>query len=586
VGPGGVDLRTGPLPYAVPGRPVEIAVVVRSAAPDPCAVRIADETVALPPGGTDVVVVRVDHATPELRFEVDGAVAAPVPVAEAVPAGRLRLRSSRSSRWSVADDRGDAWFPEGVLRKWDAHGRPWFHGADVELEVPAGTLQVRTTRGMEHHTVDQQFEVAAGRRVDVSAEPGRWYDAAAAGWFGADLHVHLNYSGDHVATPADAAAMQDGEALHVLHLVAGNQSTARVYDVEAFEHWAGADLPWSADAALARWGVEYRNDLYGHLHAFGSDGPPSRYHSGHPRSDHPADWPPNAVACEELASLGATIGYTHPILGSAITADSPAAAFAVPRSCEARELVADAALGLVDSVDLIGPASTDGPTILYHRLLNTGLRLTASAGTDTMLSMARVGPFSNPPGWARVYAHLGAGRPTADGWKEAIRAGRTFVTNGPWVELTVDAAGPGDVLDLAAGERLVAWARCTGPGIEAIRLVGPDGTLAETTAEDGTAEVHLALGVDEPTWIAAVVDGRTDPAVLYGTAFAHTTPVYVDVDGRRIGRAQDARWCLEWLDRFEALAGEHGTYDDPSQLQDLVDVLDRARSYYGALVEA
>jgi hypothetical protein len=38
---------------------------------------------------------------------------------------------------------------------------------------------------------------------------------------------------------------------------------------------------------VARVGVEYRNDLLGHVDALGLDGPPSRYSSGPERSEHP-----------------------------------------------------------------------------------------------------------------------------------------------------------------------------------------------------------------------------------------------------------------------------------------------------------
>ena len=211
----------------------------------------------------------------------------------------------------------------------------------------------------------------------------------------------MNYSGDLVCTPHDAACMQLGEGLHVMNLVAGNLLGARIYDREAFEHFAGDDLPWSADDILGRWGVEFRNDLLGHFHAFGPTSPPERYQTGHAGSEHPEDWPPNATACEDLRSRGATIGYTHPVL-SPLSDGTPADAFVSPHSTEARELVADAALGLVDSVDLLGPNDPEGTAVLYHHLLNCGLRLAATVGTDVFLSHSRSSFFSNPPGWGRV----------------------------------------------------------------------------------------------------------------------------------------------------------------------------------------
>jgi hypothetical protein len=80
---------------------------------------------------------------------------------------------------------------------------------------------------------------------------------------------------------------------------------------------------------------------------------------------------------------------------------------------------------------------------LYHRLLSCGLRLAATAGTDAFLSFSHgPGVASNPPGWGRVYARLGDRGLSVEAFKEAIRAGRTVVTNGPWLALEVNGEGP------------------------------------------------------------------------------------------------------------------------------------------------
>src|SRR5207245_1956259 len=63
-------------------------------------------------------------------------------VAVPTEASRLRLRSRAISRWAVTDDRAEGWFPEDRLHKWDFHGRPFFHGNDVVLDVPAAALTV------------------------------------------------------------------------------------------------------------------------------------------------------------------------------------------------------------------------------------------------------------------------------------------------------------------------------------------------------------------------------------------------------------------------------------------------------------
>ena len=371
--------------------------------------------------------------------------AASTSAGEQVPAARLWLRAGAPSRWSVVDDRGVAWFPDGALRKWDADGTPMFHGDDLELDVPAVPLTVTCGRGMEFETARATITPDPGATVPVTLDPRRLHDPAAHGWYGGDLHVHMNYSGDLVVAPQHAAEMQLGEGLHLMHLVAGNIGSTRVYDRDAFEATVGADLPWSTDQRVARFGVEYRNDLLGHVHGFGLTGVPTRYSTGHAASDHPDDWPANAHACAELRELGATVGYTHPVF-SPLSDGTPAEVFGFPRSVEARELVADAALGLVDSIDLLGPNDAEGTTLLYHHLLNTGLRLAATAGTDVWLSFSSGPLISNPPGWARVYADLRGAPLSVAAFQEAIRAGRTLATTGPWLDLTVDGRGPGDVI--------------------------------------------------------------------------------------------------------------------------------------------
>jgi hypothetical protein len=428
---------------------------------------------------------------------------------------------------------------------------------------------------MEFVTATATLAPDEGEEALVELHPVRAYDAAARGWYGGDLHVHMNYSGDLVCGPHDAAMMQRGEGLHLMNLVAGNLLGARIYDREAFEHFAGNDLPWSSEHELGRWSVEFRNDLLGHFHAFAPATPPVRYQTGHTGSAHPEDWPPNATACRDLRARGATIGYTHPVLSS-LADGSPAEAFLHPRSTEARELVADAALGLVDSVDLLGPNDPEGTAVLYHHLLNCGLRLAATVGTDVFLSHSRSGAFSNPPGWARVYADLGGERLTTEAWQRAIRAGRTVATNGPWLELDVAGCGPGAAVEVDDGMVLEVRVHAEGPGVDTLEVVGPGGTIAGTRGHD----LEVQLVVNEPGWVAALARGPAHPQVLAPAVFAHTSPVYLDVGGRRVAKADSAAWCLDWLDRVEHLAMEHGTFADEGQFGDLVAVLDEARRFY------
>src|SRR5262249_28758213 len=79
---------------------------------------------------------------------------------------------------------------------------------------------------------------------------------------------------------------------------------------------------------------------------------------------------------------------------------------------------------------------------IYYHVLNAGLRVPPSAGRPS-------GVLANPVGYNRVYVHLGNTMDHASWW-EGLRAGRSFVTNGPLLRVTADGKLPGTVF--AAGK--------------------------------------------------------------------------------------------------------------------------------------
>ncbi|GGS49560.1 hypothetical protein GCM10010156_05310 [Planobispora rosea] len=550
------------------GRVVRTTLLVDSARDEPATVLVDGEAHEVGPHGALLIPI-----TGGSRVAADGAEIDLAPLARPAAAARLRVRAGMPCRWSVSGAHGQGWYPEGAPHRRDALVRPYFHGDDLVLDVPAEPLAVRVWRGMEYGSAQVTVTPAAGEETLVELVPPRLYDAAARGWYGGDMHVHLNWAGDMVGTPALAAAMQHGEDLHVLNLVAGNVSSERVYDAEALEHWAGKDLPWSDATHLARIGVEYRNDLLGHFYAFAPEAPPSRFHTGFLGT---ADWPPNSEACEELRALGAVTGYSHPFHVPFSEQDGPRAALLWRRNCSAREIVADAALGLIDSLDVLNHSSIEATALVYRRLIGAGNRLAVTAGTDSMVSFARRGNQSSPPGWERVYARVD-GPLSAAAFAEAIRRGRTFATTGPWLELSVSGSGPGDTLHLSPGDRVTITARSVGPEVERLEIR----TAAGVHAEGKGGHLTVELAADRPDYVVAIASGGPHERSFHaGGAYACTSPVYLDVAGRHVARPEDVRWCLEWLDALEAMVRGEGRFESPGQLDDHLALYERARGVY------
>ena len=199
------------------------------------------------------------------------------------------------------------------------------------------------------------------------------------------------------------------------------------------------------------------------------------------------------------------------------------------------------------------------------------------AGTDTVLTLTRhrMEMVASPVGWERTYAKVD-GPLSTRGYADAVRAGRTFATTGPFLELTVEGHGPGETLDLMPGERVRVLARAIGPEVRRMTLLTADGELA---VADG-AVVSAELTVGEPTYVVAVADGGAHPRSLFSHVYAHTSPVYLDVERRRVAREDDVNFCLRWIDLLEQLVREGAALEGERQLGDYLDVIEEARRVY------
>ena len=96
--------------------------------------------------------------------------------------------------------------------------------------------------------------------------------------------------------------------------------------------------------------------------------------------------------------------------------------------CCVSEGIADLILGKVDAVHVRG-GTYPGAYEAWYTLLNCGLCATPVAGSSKASNMDALGD-------PRTYARLLPGEElTYKNWIEAVRAGRTFITNGPIVSL-------------------------------------------------------------------------------------------------------------------------------------------------------
>jgi len=152
-----------------------------------------------------------------------------------------------------------------------------------------------------------------------------------------------------------------------------------------------------------------------------------------------------------------------------------------------------------------------------------------------------------PLGAIRTYARLDPDVALSfDAWADAVRAGRTFVSSGSFVDLLVDGCEPGEEVKLGRGGGTVAVeisASAAQPVIDGIELIH-DGVVVATSSAHGAATARLSerIAVTKSGWLAARVTSREQIYSGFSTSMgAHSSPVYLEVPGKPAFAAEDAR---------------------------------------------
>jgi hypothetical protein len=459
------------------------------------------------------------------------------------------------------------------------------------MEVPEGIALVHIEKGKEYLPVDLRLDVQSGTTVERTIQLERWIDMPSEGWYSGDLHVHLG--------------QDDPRVLRQLALADD------VHLIPAFTYWlGGGHEEWHGewpDATytepievdprhfITRNNVEveriYKTALPG-----GSSGAVFLYDLNLPVSvpEHGTHFPTNAAISREAR--------TH---SPAVVLDSDKPSWA--------ETVVSAGLGVLDTIQvchnhyqrdstspggwgMIGPlligesnaASGDGlfhrTNDLYYRFLNCGFPLGVSGGSA-------IGVMSSPAGYSRVYARIDGPMTVAAFW-EAIKAGRSFATTGPMLDLTADGEGLGATVSRSSTGAIPVQLHTTVQSIvplESLQIVHNGLVIASTKliGESPNPVLVEQLSYDllpvRSGWVAARAFFRAEDGLLRQ---AHTSPIYLSIDGKPIAFADDAEFMLRWLDRLESIARRQpDRYPTEAAREAVLDDLSQARARYREIVK-
>lgn len=415
-----------------------------------------------------------------------------------------------------------------------------------QIDLPVGTVEVEVIKGFDHRPVRRTVVVdPAVRRLEFALE--RPIDLRSDGWLTADSHVHF-------LAPSTAllqAAAEDVAFVHLLAIQWGDHAM-HVTDLP----WGSTSDPSGRHAVIV--GTENRQTILGHVALLGARRPVLPMAGG--------GAPEGRIGGAVAELLADWADRCHSEGGLAVAAHFP-----LPYA----EIATDIVTGRIDAVEMqVFSPGLDNPSVLeWYRYLNCGYRLPVMGGTDKFSAEI-------PVGAVRTYARLDPEAPPSfESWAAAVRAGRTFATSGPIIELSVDGHEPGDVLSLpASGGRLDARVRVRAAQavISLVEVVVNGRVVATGESPHATDNLTFRTPIDiqAGAWIAA--RSRSDQEIhsAFRTSMAsHTSPVYVEVRDRPLFVRDDARAILAVIEGTERWVRTMAAIDRPAERHRMVELI-------------
>jgi len=424
----------------------------------------------------------------------------------------------------VISSSGEYVSPKDAIQK-VGPGHPFFYSdGSFEVDVTRGTTRITVERGTEYSPRTIDFDASASGTNVIDIEISRWNDLPEKGWYPGNTHIHY----DEKESRPDLRLSLDPRV---------------------------ENLRMTAISILKRWDLQYATNKYpiGFLNEFSSEhhyvqnGEESRHNRksweigyGHimlldihnavdPLSRgilidaFEPDYPPLSYACDDTRRQGGTVIWCHNGQGM----EAPVAA----------------ALGKIDAFNLFDPNWNDIEYDIYYQMLNAGIKLPASTGSDWYICSAN-----------RVYAQTntkGSSNFEYQSWIDSLKSGRSFITNGPAIFLLANGKSPGDEIQVEPGSVITTemeW-KSHYP-VQVVELVRNGKVFARNTYSEVSREGTLAATVESPSdgWIAARLFSSLRDSYLQ-PQFAHTSPIYVKT-GKQSPEHIEA--CRLFVDRIDA----------------------------------
>ena len=235
------------------------------------------------------------------------------------------------------------------------------------------------------------------------------------------------------------------------------------------------------------------------------------------------------------------------------------------------EDVPDWIAGVLDAHNIFDGAVDDhgyahgGYEDTFYRFLNIGLRVPFSTGTDWFIY-----------DFSRVYVPV-EGELTVKKWLRSLREGRTFITNGTFLEFSVNDRVAGETVVLSEPGAVTIRGRGVGRNdFGAIELIH-NGSVVATVKSRRTGG-HFEATLDEKVtldgtgWFALRIPGGGQNE-LARELFAHTSAVHVEVaEKKSVFKTEVARGLIEEMEKAIATITEKGKFESNEDREKILKI--------------
>lgn len=394
--------------------------------------------------------------------------------------------------------------------------------AAATVAVPRMKLRIEAIRGLDTERAAIEIDLTGRDQASVKLSLKNFYDAHFRGLRGGNTHLHL-------------MKLTHEEALRYLTVVPQSDAIDLVYlsylrRVPDERHYVSNQIVADSFAG----GSLHRLSQHGILFDNGEE---HRHNFGRGDQGYGHVMLLNLKRLIEPVSLGPGImgegTDDTPIQNGIRAAHEDQATVIWCHNTFGFEDIPNWMAGLIHAQNIYDGGTHGTYEDTFYRYLNLGLKVPFSTGTDWFMY-----------DFSRVYVPL-HDELTSVSWLKELRDGRSFITNGPLLELEAERGGLGETLSLPGPNRVTFAAKAMGRvdfgQIEMIyngKVV--DQAAARKEAGYYHADKHFRVEVKEPGWVALRIKPDANVNELGRPLFAHTSPIYLEVDGKTIFRKETA----------------------------------------------